>query len=72
MTPLGTLALAALVPAMVGPLETTPGTTFTLALCSGSWIVIAASSEPDPVAPSPPGCTKGCHGASHRKRNGFP
>lgn len=48
------LALAALVPVMIGPLPAEPGDTITARLCNGGTVTI-------PVGGDPPGGDRDCH-----------
>jgi len=60
------LALAALVPVMVGPLPSAPGRTLTMHLCNGGTITIPL----DDGTPAPDGgChPKGCHAGTCRQK----
>lgn len=64
-------ALAALLPAMLGPLPQAEGNTLVVALCGGGTITIALSGEDgdgSPPAPPAPCNFKACHGGDNCRK----
>jgi len=59
-------ALAALIPAMLGPLPAEEGDALMVALCGGGTISIPLGSE-EP-APAPPCNIKACHGGDNCRK----
>jgi hypothetical protein len=61
------LALAALLPVMIGPLPPPPGQTLTMQLCGGGTITIPVGG--DKPAPERDCHPKGCHAGTCRERD---
>jgi hypothetical protein len=67
MRALAGLALIALAPAALNAAPA--GAAMTLPVCSGDGVVrIVELPLDDPATPPEPGCVKGCHGGSSRKK----
>ncbi len=63
------IALAALIPAMAGPLpSTSKPITLELALCSGGSVTVPIGGNAPPGEGSSPCCAKGCHSGDQRKK----
>jgi len=66
------LALAALVPVMIGPLPAEPGKTLTMQLCNGGTITIELGTTPvgdGKPAPERDCHPKGCHAGTCREKD---
>lgn len=62
-------ALAALVPAMTGPVAAETGGEMTIRLCNGGMVSIPLDDAPSaPGESNTPCCAKGCHSGQSRKK----
>jgi hypothetical protein len=61
-------AALALIPAMIGPVQSSSIRTITVALCEGGTMAIPVGGSPSGPESKGACCEKGCHSSSSRKR----
>lgn len=65
------LAMAALIPAIIGPLPARAGTVLVMKLCNGGTVKVPLDNGQSPGGPPQgPCCAKGCHSGDRRKGSG--